>query len=145
MNSTKILLIKFVSCLIAFAIGLDLFFDATLAEVISFSLLITVISYVVGDRMILTRLGNRNALVIDFFLTYISVWIFGSVVLNHYLQIAWGSIISATLITLAEVFVHRYVIKQSSLEEPAERLNGGFNPKLAYGMEMAEEQDPKRK
>lgn len=145
MNLTRILLIKFVSCLISFAIGLDLLFDASLSEVISFSLLITIVSYVIGDRLILTRLSNRHALVVDFFLIYFSVWIFGSVVLNSYLQIAWGSIISATLITFAEVWVHRYIKKGTSEKESAARQHAGFNPKLAYGMEMAEEQDLKRK
>ncbi|WP_442599704.1 DUF2512 family protein [Neobacillus sp. D3-1R] len=144
MDITRIFIIKLVVSLLAFAIGLDLFFDASLAEIISFSLTTTVISLFIGDRMILTRLGNRNALVVDFFLTYISVWVFGSVVLNSYIQIAWGSIISATIITAAEVLVHRYIVKRTSVGTSNERTLG-FNPKLAYGMEMAEEQDPKRK
>ncbi|GLB61277.1 YndM family protein [Cytobacillus sp. NCCP-133] len=142
MNQTMIFILKFVSSLIAFAIALDLFFDATFADILSFSLLVTVMSYLLGDRMILPRLGNRNALIADFFLVYASVWVFGSVLLNSYLQIAWGSIIAAGIITLAEVFVHSYLLNRMEAREKEKRGESGMNPKLAYGMEIAEEREP---
>lgn len=143
MRNTTVLIVKFISCVIAFSIGLDLFFDATFADILSFSLLVTVVSYVLGDRILLPRLGNRNSLIADFFLTYTIVWIFGSVLLDNYLQIAWGSIISAIIITGAEVFVHRSL--RHEISAPDERQQTGFNRKLAYGTEFAEEQDPRDK
>jgi hypothetical protein len=136
------LLLKFITCLIAFAVGLDLFFDATIVDIVSFSLLVTIVSYAIGDRIILSRLGNTNALVIDFFLTYTSVWIFGSVLLESYVQIGWGSLLSAFLITGAEVIVHRILLKNRDV---IVQQKSGFNPKMAYGMEMGEEQDPRVK
>jgi hypothetical protein len=142
MNEMKILLLKFISCLIAFAIGLDLFFEATIVDILSFSLLVTIVSYVLGDRIILPRVGNQNALVIDFFLTYVMVWIFGSVLLESYVQIAWGSFLSAFLITGAEVIVHRYMKK---VHDVTERHSTRLNPKMAFGMEMGEEQNPRIK
>jgi hypothetical protein len=142
MSHLTVLLLKFVTCLVAFAVALDLFFDATMIDIVSFSLLVTIISYVIGDRIILPRLGNSNALVIDFFLTYTMVWIFGSVLLESYVQIGWGSLLSALLITGAEVIVHRILLKNSDVTV---QHKSGFNPKLAYGMEMAEEQNPRVK
>lgn len=142
MDHILILLLKFITCLIAFAVGLDLFFDATIVDIVSFSLVVTIVSYVIGDRIILPRLGNSNALAVDFFLTYTCVWIFGSVLLESYVQIGWGSLLSAFLITGAEVIVHRILLKNSYV---AERQKSGFNPKMAYGMEMGEEQDPRIK
>lgn len=138
MNQSLILLIKFVSSVIAFAIALDLFFEASIADIVSFSILITVVSYMLGDRMILPLLGKRNALIADFFLVYAAVWVFGSVLLHSYLQIAWGSIIAAGIISLAEIFVHRYMA--SSTED--QRKEFGLKPRLAYGMELGEEKDP---
>lgn len=87
------------------------------------------------------RFGNRDALVVDFVMTYFSVWIFGSVLLDNYIQIGWGSILSAIIITLSEVFVHRYLQKQIPMEQRSNRLQTGFNRNLAYGTEFAEEPD----
>ncbi|PLT35814.1 YndM family protein [Bacillus sp. V5-8f] len=144
MKNMTVLIVKFIACVVAFAIALDLFFDADFADILSFSLIVTIVSYVIGDRMILPRLGNRNALIADFFLAYIMVWIFGNVLLHSYEQIAWGSIISASIITGAEVFVHRSLRSETTAGSPG-RQQSGYNRNLAYGTEIAEEQDPREK
>lgn len=137
MKNTTILLMKFITAIIAFAIGLDLFFDATILEILSFSFFITLISYIIGDKMILPRLGMSNATIADFLLTYMSVWVFGSVLLNNILQIAWGSLLSASIITIGEIFVHRSLADTVTNE----RQYRNYSPKLAYGTEFAEEND----
>ncbi|TYR80587.1 DUF2512 family protein [Priestia megaterium] len=141
MKLLTILLIKFVTCLIAFAIGLDLFFEATIVDIVSFSLFVTIVSYMLGDRIILPALGNMAATTFDFVLTYMSVWIFGSILLENYLQIAWGSILSAAIITAVEVLVHRYSLTHFFADRTAANQRPRFNRKLAYGTEFAEEQD----
>lgn len=141
MNHITIMLIKFISCMIAFAIGLDLFFDETIVDIFSFSLFVTIASYMLGDQIILPRAGNTAALMIDFLFTYMSVWIFGSVLLDNYMQIAWGSILSAIIITGAEIFVHRYLMDRIATYQTIERKPFTFNRSLAYGTEFAEEQD----
>ncbi|HDX9578964.1 TPA: YndM family protein [Bacillus pseudomycoides] len=141
MNHITIMLIKFISCMIAFAIGLDLFFDATIIDIFSFSLFVTIASYMLGDQIILPRAGNRAALMVDFLFTYMSVWIFGSVLLDNYMQIAWGSILSAIIITGAEIFVHRYLMERIATYQTIERKPLTFNNSLAYGTEFAAEQD----
>lgn len=142
MKHITVLLIKFISCVIAFAIGLDLFFDATITDILSFSLFVTVASYMLGDRIVLPNWGNAAATAVDFFLVYLSVWIFGSVLLDNYVQIGWGSILSALIIGAVEVFVHARLLDRISPEREArDRRSAGFSPKLAYGTEFAEEQD----
>jgi hypothetical protein len=136
------LAIKFIVSIIAFAVALDLFFEATFVDILSFSLAITIVSYIIGDRIILPRVGNTNALLLDFFLTYLMVWIFGSVVLESYVQIGWGSLLSAIIITAAEVVVHRFLQKNHEVEV---RKQTSLSPKLAFGMEMAEEENPRLK
>lgn len=138
MNIT-VLLIKFITCLVAYAVALDLFFDATWVDIIWFSGLTTIVSYLAGDRILLPRIGNSNALIADFLLSYMIVWIFGSVVLENYLHIAWGSIISAFIITAGEYFVHRILLKSM----PDESQNRGKAPgRLSYAMELSEENEP---
>lgn len=142
MKHITVLLVKFISCIIAFAIGLDLFFDATLTDILSFSLFVTVVSYMLGDRIVLPHWGNAAATVVDFLLVYLSVWIFGSVLLDNYVQIGWGSILSALIIGAVEVFVHARLLDRISPERGIrDRQSAGFNPRLAYGTEFAEEQD----
>lgn len=141
MNHITILLIKFVSCMIAFAIGLDFFFDATIVDIFSFSLFITIASYMLGDLIVLPRAGNTAAIMVDFLFTYMSVWIFGSVLLDNYMQIAWGSILSAIVVTVAEVFVHRYLLSRISTQQTSKRNDINFHRSLAYGTEFSEEQN----
>ncbi|MEI4828452.1 YndM family protein [Bacillus sp. FJAT-53711] len=141
MNHITILLLKFVSCMIAFAIGLDFFFDATIVDIFSFSLFITIASYMLGDLIVLPRAGNTAAIMVDFLFTYMSVWIFGSVLLDNYMQIAWGSILSAIVVTVAEVFIHRYLLSRISTGQTSERKGVNFHRSLAYGTEFAEEQN----
>lgn len=139
MKNLTILLIKFVASLVVFWISLDLFFEATIVDIVSFALLITIVSYFVGDRILLPRIGKLNTVVTDFFLTYLIVWIFGGILFESYLQVAWGSIISAALIAGSEVFVHSYILKNVSSE--IRKTSPAFNQRLAY--EFAEELDPK--
>jgi biotin transporter BioY len=137
----KVLLIKFVACLVAFYIGLDLFFNATIGDIVSFSVTTTIISYIIGDRILLPRIGNRNALMADFILAYGIVWLFGSVLLNSYLQIAWGSAITAVILTATEVFVHRYLLSNLPAMRKRERRERNMSPNLQYATEFAEEPD----
>jgi len=136
------LIIKFVVCLVAYGLGLDLFFNATWVDILLFSVLTTVVSYLAGDRILLFRIGNKDALIADFLLTYMIVWIFGSVLFNNYMQIAWGSIISAVIITAGELFVHRMLL--GSRQEGDQQRRVASN-RLAYGMEMSEENEPLKK
>jgi hypothetical protein len=141
MKQITVLLIKFVTCVIAFTVGLDLFFDATIVDILSFSLFITIVSYVIGDVIVLRQLGKRAATAIDFLLTYLSVWVFGSILLDNYIQIGWGSIISAIIITTVEVFVHSFLNEPVTAKQKTKReRNSGLNPTLAYGTEFAEEE-----
>ncbi|WP_409254216.1 YndM family protein [Bacillus sp. SCS-153A] len=138
MKIFNIIVVKFVASLVVFWVSLDLFFEATTVDIVSFSLLLTIVSYLVGDRILLPRIGKMNTLVTDFFLTYLIVWIFGGILFDSYLQVAWGSIISALLITVSEVFVHSSILENIPFE--VRETSPSFNRSFAY--EFAEEQDP---
>jgi Protein of unknown function (DUF2512) len=141
MRHLTVLIIKFIACTIAFAIGLDLFFDANIVDVLSFSLTVTVASYLLGELIVLKHFNSTAATIADFLLAYMSVWIFGSIVLNDYMQIAWGSIISAVIITGAEVLVHRYLTSNDSAYQSNRDQAVGLNPRMAYITEFAEDEE----
>ncbi len=141
MKHIHVLFIKFVASLIVFWVSLDLFFDATIVDILSFSILLTVVSYFIGDQILLPRIGNLNSVIVDFFLTYLIVWIFGGILFESYLQVAWGSIISAILIAGSEVFVHSYILR--TIKPTVQERHQSFNQRFAY--EFAEDQEPKSK
>lgn len=142
MRHLNILLIKFLTSFITFWISLNLFFEATLAVILSLSLLVTFLSYFLGDVVLLPRLGNRNTVIVDFFLTYLIVWIFGGFFLHSYMQIAWGSIMAATLIAFSEVFVHSYILKNLP-HEKIQKEKENFYQDFAF--EFSDEQNPNLK
>lgn len=133
-------LIKYIATFIAYYIGINLFFNATLTEVLSFSLLSTILSFFLVDRLVLPRYGKFDAAVADFILIYLSIWIFGNVFLHSYLQIAWGSVISAVLFTISEVFVHRYIVVDLFTDSRYKRTKTAFNNKIAYGSEFGDDE-----
>jgi hypothetical protein len=142
----RLILIKLISNLIIFTIAFDLFFESGVTEIVSFSILVTIVSYFIGDKIILPKVGNRAATVIDFFTVYAIVWIFGNVLLHSYEQIAWGSIIAASLIGLSEVFVHLFIQgRDSQFKVTENKKHIPRTPKLAFGTEFAEETNPRKK
>lgn len=141
MKYLNVFLIKFVACLVIFWVSLGLFFEATLAVIVSFSLVTATISFFIGDLILLPRIGNKNAVIVDFFLTYLIVWIFGSVFFHNYLQIGWGSIIAATLTAGSELFLHSYLLKH--VKPIVSEKQPHFNQSFAF--EFAEENEPKPK
>ncbi|MCD8511385.1 MAG: YndM family protein [Bacillus sp. (in: Bacteria)] len=139
MKHLNVLVIKFLVSFLVFWISLGLFFEASLGVILSFSLLVTFVAYFLGDLVLLPRLGNNNAVIVDFFLTYLIVWIFGAFFLHSYMQIAWGSIIAATLIAGSELFVHSYILKTLPIKKirlEKERFHQDF------AFETSEESNP---
>ncbi|RXY99998.1 YndM family protein [Fictibacillus sp. S7] len=147
MEQAKVILLKFIVCLIAFSIGLDLFFDATLTDIISFSITTTVATYILADRILLPRIGQGNTLMAEFLLTYTIVWLFGSILLHGYLQIAWGSAISAVIITAGEVYIHKFLANHlpSASNREGVPSHPGTTPKLRFVTEFAEDEDPTKR
>lgn len=123
---------------------MDLFFNATIVDILSFSVAATAISYLLVDRIALKYIGNSSATVVDFLLTYMSVWIFGGPLLNNYMQIAWGSVLSAFIIIPAEVLVHNYILQDNPDWATNESRQAVFARNLAFNTEFAEEQEAKK-
>ncbi|WP_010172619.1 DUF2512 family protein [Bacillus coahuilensis] len=76
MNTLRLLSLKFVLSLVVYAISLDLFFEASLAQVVSFSVLSTILTYLTGIVILLKRLGSNSTLIVHFFTVYSIIWYF---------------------------------------------------------------------
>ncbi|KJE27764.1 hypothetical protein LG52_1038 [Geobacillus kaustophilus] len=96
---------------VMFAI-LPLFLRISSAEILWFSLWLTLVAYALGDLYVLRRLGNVSATIADFGLVFVAVWIgigafydiAGAAMLN-------AAFFSALLAALGESLLHAYVLR----------------------------------
>src|SRR5690625_6352048 len=74
----KVIGIKFIVIAVVIYSLFCILYNATLMNLFWISLLITGISYLIGDLFILRKFGNIKATIADFGLSFISIWILGS-------------------------------------------------------------------
>lgn len=98
------LIIKFVIHLAVLMMILGGFYGITFANILSISLLLTGISFIIGDLIILPSFDNTIAAVADFFLAFIGVWVLGYLLIIESINLGIASFVSAVFITIVEVF-----------------------------------------
>jgi hypothetical protein len=136
------LALKYVLFATVFFAIVPLFLRISSAELLWFSLWMTLVAYALGDLYLLPRFGNLSATIADFGLAFVGVWIgigafydgSGPAVLN-------AAFFSALLAAFGEVLFHAYVHRfiLSGQEEEKVPLQG-----REWQMETAEEFDVRR-
>ncbi|MGJ3222212.1 DUF2512 family protein [Geobacillus thermoleovorans] len=101
---------------VMFAI-LPLFLRISSAEILWFSLWLTLVAYALGDLYVLRRLGNVSATIADFGLVFVAVWIG----IGAFYDIAGAAILnaaffSALLTAFGELLFHAYVLRFVTVE-----------------------------
>jgi hypothetical protein len=96
---------------VMFAI-LPLFLRVSSAEILWFSLWLTLVAYALGDLYVLPRLGNVSATIADFGLVFVATWIG----IGAFYDTAGGAILSAAffsalLVAFGELLFHAYVLR----------------------------------
>lgn len=66
--------IKFVSTLVVLGIILGLFYNLGFTEVLTITVVLTLLGYIIGDLFILRRTSNIIASIADFGLSFLVVW-----------------------------------------------------------------------
>ncbi|MFC4556848.1 YndM family protein [Virgibacillus kekensis] len=134
MDHIKVLLMKFAAITITLFAIFGVFYEADFGELFLISLLVTGISYVLGDMFILRKYGNVTATISDFPLAFLSIWILGGMFFGNELPIITLSLLSAFFITCCEPFVHGYVANHFSVER--HDLRGQNQLQTEFGEEM---------
>lgn len=111
MNSMRALIIKFIMITAVLWIVLGLF-GFSFGDVIVSSVLITGVSYIVGDRIILPRFGNVAATIADVALVFIMLWFLGSYLFEPLAGLGTASFIAAVIIGIGEAVFHRYLERE---------------------------------
>ncbi|MFC4323567.1 YndM family protein [Litchfieldia salsa] len=122
---------------------LSIFTYATISGILVISLLVTGVSYVLGDLFILPRFGNLVATIADFGLAFLSVWFLSSFFIEATFPIITASFFIAIFITLTEALFHVYMKSRVfNSEESSQQQGRQTNEFGNYQTEFAEEENP---
>jgi hypothetical protein len=135
MNHTKAFLIKFISSLVLLYIILGVIYNMSLWHVFSITLVLGVISYILGDLIILPRTNNTVATISDFVLAFVLIWAM-SKAFGYDRNTFTISLIASIGVAIFEFFYHLYVSKNVVNKKQPERRNQG---NLQYQTESSEE------
>ncbi|QUW21070.1 YndM family protein [Sporosarcina sp. Marseille-Q4063] len=111
MNSIRALIIKFIMITAVLWIVFGLF-GFTFGDILVSSVLLTGVSYIVGDRIILPRFGNVGATIADVGLAFVMLWFLGSFLFEPLAGLGTASFISAAIIGVGEFMFHRYLERE---------------------------------
>jgi len=105
----KTLGIKFIVTSIVVLSFFSIFNYAVFDNMILISSLTTIITYLIGDMLILRRFGNVAASIADFGLAFLLYWSMSSFFFGASPAITLTSLAAAFFTTVAEPFIHEYI------------------------------------
>jgi hypothetical protein len=100
--------IKFLSTLFVLGIILGLFFNYSIFDVLTISIVLSAVGYLLGDLFLYRRSNNLTATLADFGMTFLVVW-FMSVNLTYEDDLLTATLLAAAGVTVFEYFYHRIV------------------------------------
>lgn len=109
MDHLKVLGIKLIVTSIIVLSLFGILFNASLINLFLISLLVTGISYLIGDLLVLRKYGNIVASIADFPLAFFSLWMLGNLFIETGLPTVMLSLTGAFFITLCEPLIHAYM------------------------------------
>ncbi|CDQ19292.1 Protein of unknown function [Halobacillus karajensis] len=116
-------------------------FDVSFGNVFLISLVLSVIGYVVGDRLTLARTKNTTATLVDFVLIFGVVY-FMTEALTVGDDVFEATAFSTIALTIFEYFFHKSVARNLDEEKMEENTQDNFAPKGELRTEASEELTP---
>lgn len=118
-----------------------IFYNASLTPLIVMSFIIAGTGYIIGDLLILRRLGNVFASLLDFVLYFATIWLLSGMFLGASNAMTIASLAASYLITVTEPLFHAYMEERVFEEDrPAPAIRS-----TQYQTEFAEEHNQVRK
>ena len=112
------LIVKFLMCTVILYLVLGLIFGDSLTTVLLLSAVVTLVSYIVGDLIVLPLVArstkgawipNLVATALDFFLAYGAIRYVGANFIDSRLDWTSRALYSAIIIAIGELFFHHYL------------------------------------
>jgi hypothetical protein len=131
--------VKFISCLVVLGIILGLFFNFSFTDVLLITTVLGVVSYLLGDLLLLRASNNLTASAADFGLTFLLVWFMGQA-LTFEPNLFSAALLSAVAVTAFEFIFHRFLINDNSQQSTKQQTP--YQNRLQYQTEAADELTP---
>ncbi|WP_338452265.1 YndM family protein [Niallia oryzisoli] len=141
MKHVKALAIKFISTFVLLYVILGLFYGMETGNIFLLSLVLAIVSYIIGDILILPRTNNTTATLADFGLALLVIW-FMSESFTRGDNLFRVSLLAALGVTIFEYFYHKYV-SNNVTKEDNQTLKQSTN--LRFQTEASEELSPQKK
>lgn len=141
MNHIQAFLIKSVATFLLLMLILGLFFQYSIGDVFVLTLILGVVSYLLGDLILLPRTTNITATISDFAVAMLMTWFYLANITLSTTNVFLASLLSAIGVALFEMFFHRYLLNHTFHEK--EDFRGFGN--LRYNAEISKEITPDRK
>jgi hypothetical protein len=102
------IILKFIVVLVLLEIILSLMTTLSVTQILIISAVVTLVSYILGDLLILAVSNNTVAVLSDVVLSFLAIWLFNYV--PYYGGISVGdAVVCAIVLGVAEIFFHKYV------------------------------------
>lgn len=136
--------IKFILVSVVILSLYGIFYQLTFSQLLLMSVLITGISYGVGDLLIYPRLGNLWATIIDSFMYFSAAWLLSFSLVGVQMPITLVALATTYFLTIAEPLFHTYMKERVYGIEDRSMVDE--IPLGPLQMEVSEEiDDPKRR
>lgn len=133
MNHFKAIGIKFIVVAIVIFSLFSIFTNASLSNLLWMAIILTGVSYYIGDIVLLRRFGNLTTTFMDFGLVFLMTWVVANLLLSPSPAMTLVSFYCAFILTFTEALFHGYMQeKVFSTEEELPSAN-------QLQMEFAEE------
>lgn len=117
MTHLKVLGIKFIVMTITVLSLFSIFNYAVIGNMILIGLITTVVTYLLGDMIILRRFGNVAASIADFGLAFLSYWLLARYFIGASEAVMVTALAAAFFTACVEPFIHEYIATRLFSEE----------------------------
>jgi len=133
--------IKFIATLSVLGLILGLFYNMSFGDILTATIILGLVGYVLGDLFILQRSSNLMATMADFVLAFVVVW-FVAANMTTIDNIFSASLFSALGVAVFEYFFHRFVPDIDMKQASEQRNQGPKQMRPQYQTEVSRELRP---
>ncbi|WP_176764796.1 YndM family protein [Natribacillus halophilus] len=110
MKHVGAVIIKFLMMTFVLWFIFGLFGDVSFANILLISVVLTGVSYLVGDLYVLSNFGNTAATIADVVIAWLGIWALGNALFPNW-GLFWLALLTAATIAVFEAFFHIYMEK----------------------------------
>ncbi|WP_082676347.1 YndM family protein [Shouchella shacheensis] len=94
-------------------------FNVSMAGVLTITVVLTALSFILGDLYVLPKYGNMAAITVDFGLALAGIWVLGALLFGSTELFGEAALTAAAMISVGEWFLHRYMKTHVFKNEPS--------------------------